>query len=87
MANIRAAYAEVVTADLTGEGVKSKTVDLVSDTTNWNSDNDAKIGNTKYKSLIGEDTTKVTLITVKCEDGVVTVGTTTIQGQTSNTNN
>lgn len=86
MANIRATYAEVVTADLTGQGTKSKEVDITSDTSDWVSSDDAKIGDVTYKTLLGKDHTTIITdkkLTVSCENGVVTIGGVTVQGSST----
>ncbi len=77
MANIRAAYAEAVT-DLLENGASAdynESIELTSDTTNWKSDENAKIAGLKAITLIGSDSTKKTSITVKVEGEKVYIGT------------
>ena len=76
MANIRAAYAEAVSDLLTDDSSNfSETVSLTSDTTNWKSDESAKIAGLNAKTLIGQDSSKATSIVVKVESGKVYIGT------------
>lgn len=79
MANIRSAYAEVI-ANYLGDSTQRYTieVELKSDTSNWESGDDAKLGGVKYEDLI--NTGANTRIDVVCsEDGEVTINGLTVQ--------
>lgn len=73
MANIRSAYAEVI-ANYLGDSTKGYkiSVDIKSDTTNWESGDSAKLGGVKYEDLINTD--GKTSIVVECsKEGKVTI--------------
>ena len=80
MANIRSAYAEVTTSYLQDNGEKTIKVDLVSNTKDWKSADDAKIADLSAKSLIGEDSEAKKEIEVKVDStGKVTIGGKTVK--------
>lgn len=79
MANIRSAYAEVI-ANYLGDSTKRYTisVDLKSDTSNWESGDSAKLGGVEYKVLINTGGKKS--INVVCsKDGKVKINDLTVQ--------
>lgn len=80
MANIRSAYAEVV-AEYLGDSQKHEaSVDLKSDTSNYESDPNAEIAGVKYSEILGKGATF-------CKVEVTENGTVTIGGQTAKTSN
>lgn len=79
MANLRAAYAEVVSNYLTTDAEQTETVEITSDTNDWKCGSTAKLGNSEFKDLINGSTGGS--LTITCKDGVVKVGNTTIQGE------
>ena len=83
MANIRSAYAEVI-ANYLGDSTKGYTisVDLKSDTSNWESDENAEIAGVPYKDILSGSKDKKS-----CEVKVTTDGTVTIGGITAKTSN
>ena len=79
MANIRSVYAEIVANYLTDNTADSQSVTLTSNTTDWKSDANAVIAGVSAKSLIGNDSSKNTSITVSVDaSGVVKIGTATV---------
>ena len=72
MANIRSAYAEVV-ANYLGDSTKGYeiSVDLKSDTTNYESDKNAEIAGVKYETILQNASSCVVKID---EKGKVTIG-------------
>lgn len=75
MANIRSAYAEVVTAYL-GDSTKSYTisVDLKSNTNDYVSDKDAEIAGVKYATILNKGSDVKTCIVTIDQNGKVTIG-------------
>lgn len=84
MANIRSAYAEVI-ANYLGDSTKGYeiSVDLKSDTTNYESDKNAEIAGVKYEDILGKDSSP----TRSCKVEVTENGTVTIGGITAKTSN
>lgn len=72
MANIRSAYAEVI-ANYLGDSTKGYeiSVDLKSDTTNYESDKNAEIAGVKYETILKKNSPCVVEID---KDGKVTIG-------------
>ena len=86
MANIRAAYAEVIASYIQDSKAVSAKVELKSDITNWKSDDGAKIANVVAKEIIGSASSAVTEATVAINDkgeASVTVGDKTATLDTS----
>lgn len=74
-ANIRSAYAEVTASYLGDNKAHSETVDLKSNTTDWQSDDEMEIAGVSAKDLIGKDTTAKTTVEVAVDaTGKVTIG-------------
>ena len=74
-ANIRAAYAEVTTAYLDDSKAHDADVDLVSNTTNWKSSDDAKVAGVSGKTIIGSDSSDKSSIKVEIDaNGNVKIG-------------
>lgn len=79
MANIRSAYAEVI-ANYLGDSTKDYTINvpLKSNTKDWNSGDDAKLGGVKYEELINTGEKKS--IDVVCsKEGKVTINDLPVQ--------
>lgn len=79
MANIRSAYAEVI-ANYLGDSTKDYTkdytisVDLKSDTSNWESDENAEIAGVPYKNILSGDDAESPCKVKVAVDGTVTIG-------------
>lgn len=74
MANIRSAYAEVVTAYL-GDSTKTSyaiSVDLKSNTKDYVSDPNAEIAGVKYSEILSKEGTKTCIVEIR--DGKLTIG-------------
>lgn len=83
MANIRSAYAEVV-ANYLGDSTKDYTisVDLKSDTNNYESDKNAEIAGVKYEDILSGNN-----VGKSCEVKVTADGKVTIGGKDAKTSN
>ena len=73
MANIRAAYAEVMTAYLDDSKAHSATVNLESNTSDWKSAEDAEIAGVKYADIIGTGGAKTIQVSIS-DAGAVKIG-------------
>ena len=82
MANIRSAYAEVVAKYLGDSQKHEASVDLKSDTTNYESDENAEIAGVKYEEILKGDS-----ILNTCEVKVTADGKVTIGGKAAKTSN
>ena len=81
MANIRSAYAEVVARYLGDSKEHVASVNLKSDTSNYESDPNATVAGVKYSEILGKGATSPCRIVIAA-DGTVTIG-----GQTAKTSN
>lgn len=86
MANIRSAYAEVI-ANYLGDSTQDYTivVNLKSDTSNWESDENAEIAGVKYKDILSNESGNA--VQKPFEVAVTADGEVTIGGQTAKTSN
>ena len=82
MANIRSAYAEVIAKYLGDSKEHVASVDLKSDTTNYESDKNAEIAGVKYEEILKGDS-----ILNTCEVKVTADGKVTIGGKAAKTSN
>ncbi len=83
MANVRAAYAEVVTSYLTDNHEKTVSVKITSNTSDWKSDSTAELKGHKYSDMINGATGGTLAVSVD-KNGKVTIGSTTIEeGETT----
>ena len=81
MANIRSAYAEVVAAYLGDSQKHDASVELKSDTSNYESDPNATVAGVKYSEILGNKNLK------SCEVKVTADGKVTIGGKDAKTSN
>ena len=85
MANIRSAYAEVIAKYLGDSKEHVASVDLKSDTTNYESDKNAEIAGVLYKNILSNESGNT--VQNPCEVVVTENGTVTIGGITAKTSN
>ena len=86
MANIRSAYAEVI-ANYLGDSTQGYTIEvkLKSDTSNWESDENAEIAGVKYKDILSDESGKPVQKPFKV--AVTAAGKVTIGGEDAKTSN
>ena len=83
MANVRAAYAEVVTSYLSENKADEVDVKITSNTSDWKSDSTAELNGHLYKDMINASTGGTLKVAVDT-NGKVTIGSTVVEeGETT----